>query len=131
RVVPSRDPDVLGIECVEAFLWETSEGESILHAATLRLRKQQTRGIAGGLSYTFAKSRDDASSIGGGGRVVAQDDRNLEAEWGLSSFARRHQLTRNLLIELPFGPNRHWLTDGGGWAALIGSWSILAALTAQ
>ena len=31
-------------------------------------------------------------SIGGGGTTVAQDDQNLAAEWGLSSFDRRHQL---------------------------------------
>ena len=128
---PNREPDGLRIEGAQAFLWQSSEGASMLHAGTFRLRKQQSRGVAGSLSYTFAKSRDDASSIGGGGRVVAQDDRNLEAEWGLSSFDRRHQLTGNLLIELPFGPNRHWLTDGGGWAALIGGWSISTAFTAQ
>jgi hypothetical protein len=128
---PNRDPDGLRIEGVESFLWETSEGESILHAATVRLRKQQTRGIAGGLSYTFAKSRDDASSIGGGGRVVAQDDRNLDAEWGLSSFDRRHQLTGNLLVDFPFGPGRRWLTDGGTWAALFGGWSFSASFSAQ
>ena len=81
---PNRDPDGLRIDGVQAFLWESSEGRSILHAVTLRLRKQQARGIAGGISYTLAKSMDDASSIGGGGRVVAQDDQNLAAEWGRS-----------------------------------------------
>ena len=128
---PNRDPDGIRIDDVQAFLWQSSEGASILHAGTLRLRKQQTRGIAGGLSYTFAKSRDDASSIGGGGRVVAQDDRNLAAEWGLSSFDRRHQLTGNLLVDLPFGPNRRWLTEGGTWAALFGGWSISTSFSAM
>ena len=47
------------------------------------------------------------------GTVVAQDDQNLAAEWGLSSFDRRHQLSANLNVELPFGPNRPWLNGGG------------------
>jgi hypothetical protein len=121
---PNRDPDGLRIDGVQPFLWQTSEGDSILHAATVRLRKQQARGIAGGISYTWAKSIDDASSIGGGGRVVAQDDRNLEAEYGLSSFDRRHQLAGNLFVEFPFGPNRRWLNQGGTVAALLSNWAV-------
>jgi len=34
------------------------------------------------------------------------DDRNLDAEWGTSSFDRRHQLTGNLLFELRVQRNR-------------------------
>ena len=128
---PNRDPDGLRIEGVQPFLWQTSEGGSTLHAATVRLRKQQARGVAGSFSYTLAKSSDDASSIGGGGRVVAQDDRNLDAEWGLSSFDRRHQLTGNLSVDFPFGPNRRWLTNGGAWAALLSDWSVSMSLSAQ
>ena len=121
---PNRDPDGLRIEGVQPFLWQTSEGDSILHAATVRLRKQQARGVAGAVSYTFAKSIDDASSIGGGGRVVAQNDQNLDAEWGLSSFDRRHQVAGNLFVEFPFGPNRRWLNGGGTWAALLRDWAV-------
>jgi len=121
---PNRDPDGLRIDGVQPFIWQSSEGDSILHAATIRLRKQQARGIAGGVSYTLAKSTDDASSIGGGGRVVAQDDRNLDAEWGLSSFDRRHQVAGNLFVEFPFGPNRRWLNGGGTWAAMLRDWAV-------
>ena len=128
---PNRDPTGLRIEGVQPFLWQTSEGTSTLHAATIRLRRQQTRGISGNVSYTVAKSMDDASSIGGGGRVVAQDDRNLEAEWGLSSFDQRHQLTGNVSIELPFGPSRPWLNQGGVWAALLNDWTISTNFSVQ
>jgi hypothetical protein len=128
---PNRDPDGLRIDGVQAFLWESSEGRSILHAVTMRLRKQQARGIAGAISYTVAKSMDDASSIGGDGRVVAQNDQNLAAEWGLSSFDRRHQLTGSVSIELPFGTGRRWLDRGGRWAALLGDWSMSMNVTGQ
>jgi len=127
---PNRDPTGLRIEGVQAFLWQTSEGRSILHAATFRLRRQQSRGVAGNVNYTLAKSMDDASSIGGGGRVVAQDDRNLDAEWGPSSFDRRHQLTGGLSVEFPFGPNRRWLNQGGLASALLRDWSLSASFAA-
>jgi hypothetical protein len=128
---PNRDPDGLRIEGVQPFVWQTSEGESMLHAATIRLRKQQARGVGGSVSYTLAKSIDDASSIGGGGRVVAQNDQDLDAEWGLSSFDRRHQVAGNVFVELPFGPNRRWLKGGGTWAALLRDWEVSMSFAAD
>jgi hypothetical protein len=103
----------------------------MLHAATIRLRKQQARGVGGSVSYTLAKSIDDASSIGGGGRVVAQNDQDLDAEWGLSSFDRRHQVAGNVFVELPFGPNRRWLKGGGTWAALLRDWAVSMSFAAD
>ena len=128
---PNRDPDGLRIDGVQPFLWQSSEGASTLHAATVRLRKRFSGGIGGGLSYTFAKSIDNASSVGGGAVVVAQDDRDLDAERGLSSFDRRHQVSAEILVELPFGADRRWLHGGGFLAALLGDWSLAASIAAQ
>jgi trimeric autotransporter adhesin len=128
---PNRGPDGLRIADVQPFLWQTSEGASVLNAATLRLQRRIVKGIGGSVNYTVAKSRDDASNIGGGGTVVAQDDRNLDAEWGLSSFDRRHQLSGDLSFELPFGPNKKWLHNGGRMAALFGRWRGAANLVWQ
>jgi trimeric autotransporter adhesin len=124
---PNRGPDGLRIEGVQPFLWQTSEGSSTLHAGTVRARRRPVRGIGGGLTYTLARSRDNASTIGGGGTVVAQDDRNLAAEWGLSSFDRRHQLSVDVNIELPFGPNRPWLSGGGFWSRALENWRLNAS----
>ena len=121
---PNRGPDGLRIEGVQPFLWQSSEGASGLHAATFRMRRRPVRGIGGGLTYTLARSRDNASTIGGGGTVVAQDDRNLDAEWGRSSFDRTHQLSADGSVELPFGPNRPWLNNGGTWAAILSDWRV-------
>jgi hypothetical protein len=119
---PNRGPTGLRIEGVQPFLWQTSEGSSVLNAATFRMQRRMVKGIGGSIDYTLAQSRDDASNIGGGGTVVAQDDQNLEAEWALSSFDRRHQLSGNLSFELPFGPNKPWLNGGGKLAAIFGRW---------
>ena len=128
---PNRGPDGLRIEGVQPFIWQSSEGSSRLHAATFRVRRRPVKGIGGGLTYTLARSRDNASSIGGGGSVVAQDDRNLAAEWGLSSFDRRHQLSGDLSVELPFGENRPWLNNGGVRAALLENWRASATFAWQ
>ena len=74
---------------------------------------------------------DNASSLGAGAPVVAQNDKDLESEWALSSFDRRHQVSADLSAELPFGPNRRWLKDGGWLAGIAGEWTAQLALTLQ
>jgi len=128
---PNRGPDGLRIPDVQPFLWQSAEGKSVLHAATVRVRRAQARGIGGTASYTLAKSIDNASSIGGGGQVVAQNDQDLAAERGLSSFDRRHLFESSMSVELPFGQNRRWLHDGGAWGAALSGWSLNASFTAQ
>jgi hypothetical protein len=120
---PNRGPDGLLIANVQPFLWESSEGSSILHAGTVSLRKRMTNGLSIGGRYTYSKSIDNASSIGGGAVVVAQNDLDLAAERGLSSFDQRHKLTADFTYELPFGPGRHWLSNPSFAERVFGAWT--------
>ena len=126
---PNRGRSGLLIPGVQAFTWESAGGNSIMHAMSLRLRKRPTKGFGGGLTYTLSKSRDNASSIGGGSGVVAQNDKDLNAEWGLSSFDQRHRLAADFNLDLPFGPNRHWLNNDGTAAKILGGWSWTTNVT--
>jgi hypothetical protein len=128
---PNRGPLGLRIPDVQAFNWQTAEGISVLNAGTFRLQRRMVKGIGGSVTYTLAKSMDNASNIGGGATVVAQNDQDLAAEYSLSSFDRRHQIASDLSFELPFGPNKHWLHSGGRAAALLGGWRGSANFTWQ
>jgi trimeric autotransporter adhesin len=119
---PNRGPSGVRIAGVQPFLWEESDGKSAAHSGTLRVRKRLERGISIGGSFTFSKSIDNASTIGGGATVVAQDAFNLAAERGLSSFDQRNLLRADYLWELPFGRQRRWLTRPGLIGALLGDW---------
>ena len=119
---PNRSADGLTIQGVSSFYYETSQGQSIMHGLTLRLRKRLTKGFAAGGSYTFSKSIDNASSIGGSGTVVAQNDQDLAAERGLSSFDQRHRFAANMTWQLPFGSDGRWAQHGLA-AAVLGGWS--------
>ena len=120
---PNRSATGVRIPGVQPFLWETSVGDSIANAGTVRLRKRLQHGVSLGGSYTFSKSIDNASSIGGGQAVVAQNAFDLAAERGPSSFDQTHRFTADYLWELPFGRDRRWLAQPGALRTLLGDWS--------
>ncbi len=105
----------------QPFVYESSEGNSVLHAASVRMRKRMAKGLGLSGQYVFSKSIDDASSIGGGGSVVAQNPFDISLDRGLSSFDQRHKFTGNWIYDLPFGDNRRFASKGtashilGGW----------------
>ncbi len=127
---PNRGPDGILIPSIESFTWETSQGSSILHAGSVRLRKRMARGFSAGGTYTYSKSIDNASSIGGGSQVVAQDDTNLRAERGLSSFDQRHKLSADGMWELPWGEGRRWMTRPSATRIAFGNWMLQTTITA-
>jgi len=128
---PALGPGGALVAGVQPFIWESSGGRSLMNAGTFQLRRRLANGYSGGVSYTLGKAMDNASSLGAGGAVVAQNDKNLEAEYAPSNFDRRHQVSGNLYVELPWGPNRRWLKDGGRLAGLFGEWSAQLTLTLQ
>ncbi|MGA9039827.1 MAG: TonB-dependent receptor [Terriglobales bacterium] len=119
---PNRIPSGIRIPNVDAFNWEDSQGDSEANAASVRVRKRLQAGFSVGGTYTFSKSIDDASTIGGGSTVVAQNAFDIAAERGLSSFNQTHKFTADYLWELPFGHDRRWLTNNSPMRALFGDW---------
>lgn len=96
----------------QIFNYEQSEGFSRFNAATVRVNKRLSSGIALGANYQYGHSIDDAGSVGGTSTVVAQNWQDLRAEEGNSSFDVRHKLSGTYLYELPFGYDKRWITSG-------------------
>jgi outer membrane receptor protein involved in Fe transport len=105
----------------QPFIYESSEGNSILHAASVRVRKRMAKGLGLSAQYVFSKSIDDASSIGGGGSVVAQNAFDISGDRGLSSFDQRHKFTGNWIYDVPLGDNRRFVSKGA-WSHILGGW---------
>jgi hypothetical protein len=105
----------------QPFVYESSEGDSTLHAASVRVRRRMSKGFGFGAQYIFSKSLDDASSIGGGGVVVVQNPFDLPADRGLSSFNQTHKFTGNWIYDLPFGEN-HRFAQKGALAHILSNW---------
>ena len=106
------------------FTFDSSEGNSILHSAQMRFTRRFAKGFSANAFYTFGKSIDNASSIGGGGATVAQDDTNLRAERGLSSFNAAHSLTTTFVLQSPIRER-----SGGKLATLGRGWNLMGGTT--
>lgn len=128
---PSLNAGGVPINGAQPFLFESSNGSSVLHSGTLRIRKRMRRGLSLGGNYTYSKSIDNASSIGGTAVVVAQNDLDLAAERGLSSFDQRHRLTVDYSYELPFGKDKKWLNSGSWAGKVLGGFSFSGNMTAS
>jgi hypothetical protein len=146
---PNRTATGILIPSVDAFTYESSVANSEANAASVRLRKRLSSGFSLGGIYTFSKSLDDASSIGGGATSgsntpglgaggtgagggggssgggaanIAQNPLDLSAERGLSSFNQTQKFTADYLWELPFGNDKRWLTGNAPLRAIFGNW---------
>ncbi len=111
------------------FIFDSSVGNSIYNAGQVRLARRFRGGLSGNVLYTYSKSIDDASTIGGGSAVVAQNSWDLAAERGLSSFDHRHVLNATFLYSTSGAPGSKssrsvWLRDwqlSGGFTVQSGS----------
>ena len=91
-----------------------------MNAGTVRVNKQLSKGIALGANYQYGHSIDDATSVNGSGGSLVQDWQNPAAEEGHSVLDIRHQVSGTYLYELPFGPDKFWITSGVGSHILEG-----------
>jgi hypothetical protein len=107
------------------YIYETSGGDSIYHAAQFQLNRRFHSGFMWRASYQFSKSIDNAGTggRGQGNTPVAQNWLDLAAERGLSSFDNRHNL--NLQLQYSSGMGMAGGTLINGWkGALLKDWTI-------
>ena len=94
------------------FTYDTTGAFSNFNALQVRLQKRMSHGLMFMARYTFSKSLDDASTIGGGGQTVIQNNANPRGDYGLSSFNMTHQFLGNFTYQLPFGDRQRFATKG-------------------
>ncbi|MGA9885203.1 MAG: carboxypeptidase-like regulatory domain-containing protein [Candidatus Acidiferrales bacterium] len=112
------------------FSYDQSGANSIYNALQVRVMHRFTHGLMLQGIYTYGKSLDDASSIGGGTGTVEQIDGDLAAERGLSTFDIRNQMRLFSMYELPFGQRSRWANHG--WKeSLFGDWRLMNIFTWQ
>ncbi len=109
------------------FIYRGSGGDSTRQAGTVQLRRRLRSGFTATLQYTYSKSIDDDSELGGQGHVttsalgetpptstptLAQNWLDLRGERGLSTFDQRHLLSLNLQYSTGVGLGGGTLFNG-------------------
>ncbi|HEY6250017.1 MAG TPA: carboxypeptidase regulatory-like domain-containing protein [Candidatus Angelobacter sp.] len=142
--------------CPAGFAQVVSNGNSTRESGQLQLRRRLHHGLTGTLQYTFSKSMDDDSALGGQGVpsitqstqqnpfapgivvsagtgpssvAIAQNWLNLTAERGPSTFDQRHLLSAQLQYTTGLGLGGGTLMSG--WkGTLLKGWTFLTQITA-
>ena len=114
--------------CPVGYEFFTSNGNSTREAGIVQLRRRLHNGLTGSLTYTFSKSIDDDSALGGQGALtnggIAQNWLNLRGERGLSAFDQRHLLNGQLQYTTGMGARGGTLMSG--WKGRVyKEWTIL------
>lgn len=112
------------------FIYDSSEGNSIYHAGQFRLTRRFRRGISTNVLYTYSKSIDNVSTFGGGGTVVVQNDKDMRAERGLSTFDQRHTLNLSYMLTSPWGSGARSQVHGLA-GRLLANWTLTGAVVAR
>jgi hypothetical protein len=106
----------------------TNTGYSNYNAGIFTLRRSLSRGVAFDFNYTWSHSIDNSSgaeSGAGDSGAVLQDAFNVNAFRGSSDFDQRHNITADVLYELPFGKGKKFMSNAGKIAdEFIGGWQV-------
>lgn len=105
---------------------------STYHGLQTRVNQRYASGAQLLFSYTWGKSLDHGGSAASGGGATGgpQTVTNLNAGKGPSGFDVRHRAVLSAVYELPWGPNRPWLNQGGWLSAVVGGWQTSTIMTA-
>jgi hypothetical protein len=140
--------------CPSGFAHESTGGNSTRQSGQLQLRRRLRAGFTALMLYTYSKSIDDASLLGGQGHTssasqsgfsqgetltlstappstasIAQNWLDLRAERSLSSFDQRHLL--NVQAQYTSGQGLEGGTLLGGWPArLLKEWTLFTQINA-
>ena len=92
-----------------------SVGHSSYNALTVKGQKAVGNGISFILAYTWGKSIDNTpgyASTSQASSGTPENSFNLQAERGLSDFNVQNRIALSPVIELPFGKNKQYFTQG-------------------
>jgi len=118
-------PQYTGITCIRC-----SRGDSVYHAATLRVEKRMSHGLMFQSSYTFGKLIDDVPERFASAGSTSIDPYNLRLSRSVSDNNRAQVWVSNFIYELPFGHGKKFLSKGIG-GMILGNWQATGILTVE
>jgi hypothetical protein len=103
--------------------YKSDTGLSSYHALLVSLARRFSNGLSLQANYTWSHSINDGAV--GGGEANGQENVNCrQCDKGPSAFDIRHNFTANAIYELPFGPGKAYLHEGGVLGKIVGGWEF-------
>jgi hypothetical protein len=105
-----------------AILYSSDAGWARFNGVSFRFEKRYSDGLFFLSNYQLSKSTDNGS-----GEIEANDTAfatNLDADQGPARYDQRHRAAISGGYELPFGPGKRWLSEGGAAAYALGGWQV-------
>jgi hypothetical protein len=103
----------------------TNLNKSKYHSLQVKVDRRFRNGLLVTNSYTLSRSWDYVNENTGIGTPI---DFNLS--WGRSNFDRTHNYVLTAIYELPWGPNKKWLSEGM-LGRVIGGWQLSGFFVGQ
>jgi len=98
----------------------SNPGNSTYHSLQMELTKRLSHGVTNSTTYTWSRALGEND---GNGSVDYRDPRNRRLDKSLLGFHRTHTITSTGTFELPFGPNRAFLSNASGFVKrLVERW---------
>ena len=101
-------------------------GYSDYNAFQFDLRRQYRNGVAGQINYTWANTETDSAGTAQSRLEPFLDNARPELNVSRSEFHVTHVINGSLILDLPFGVDRRWMTQGGVMDAIFGGWQTSA-----
>jgi Carboxypeptidase regulatory-like domain len=103
----------------------TNDNKSQYNGLQVKVDRRFRNGFLVTNSYTLSRSYDYVNENG-----TVSTPIDFEQSWARSSFDRLHSYTLSSLYELPWGPNKRWLSTGI-LGKIIGGWQLSGIFVAQ
>jgi hypothetical protein len=111
------------------ILTSSNDAYSDFNGISFRIDKRYSGGLFFSGFYQNSKMTDNNS-----GQAESNDTAfrwNKDADFSLSRYHQRHRSSITFGYELPFGPTKPWLANGGVMAAILGGWQVSGAVRMQ
>ena len=103
--------------------YKSDIGASNYNAMMLSLERRFTNGLSFQTRYTWSHSINDGS-VGGGESNGPENVNCLRCDFGPSVYDIRDNVVADAVYQLPFGPGKPYLNDGGVLGKIVGGWSF-------
>ena len=99
-------------------------GDTHYNSLQTRLSRRMRNGFQVSVNYTLGKSVGLAGASNSDNQLRVRIPEYQHLNVARSDFDRRHALHISSIAELPFGPGRRWLANGGVLGMVLGGWQV-------